>query len=60
LQEAEKLGTVSDDLFQLVIGVKYYEIQQFDSAVPRLEQASLKGDRYARVDAAVKLAEVFR
>ena len=60
LQEAEKLGTVSEDLFQLVIGVKYYEIQQFDSAVPHLEQAFLKGDRYARVDAAVKLAEVFR
>ena len=60
LIEAEKRAPVEEDLFQLVVGANYYEIQQFDSAVPHLERAFLKGDRYARVDAAAKLAEIYR
>ena len=42
------------------MGAKYFELRQFDSAVPHLEQAFRTGDRYARVDAAAKLAEIFR
>lgn len=60
LQEAEKWTPVGEELFQLIIGAKYLEIQQYDSAVPHLERAFLKGDRYARVDAAAKLAEIYR
>ena len=60
LQEARKLTTVAEDAFQLVLGAKFYDIHQYDSAVPHLERAFETGDRFARVDAAAKLSEIFR
>ena len=60
LQEAQKMSEVNDDAFQLILGVKLYDLQQYDSAVPHLERAFQTGDRFARVDAAAKLSEIFR
>ena len=60
LQEAQKLAKVDEDAFQLVLGAKFYNIQQYDSAVPHLERAFHTGDRFARVDAAAKLSEIYR
>ena len=60
LQEAQRLSDVDEDAFQLVMGVKLYDLQQFDSAVPHLERAFQTGDRFARVDAAAKLSEIYR
>ena len=60
LQEAQKLAKVDEDAFQLVLGAKFYDIQQYDSAVPHLERAFQTGDRFARVDAAAKLSEIYR
>ena len=60
LQEAQKLVKVDEDAFQLVLGAKFYDIQQYDSAVPHLERAFQTGDRFARVDAAAKLSEIYR
>ena len=59
-EEAESLVSVGDNLIQAAIGGRYYELQQYDSAVPHLERAFATGDRFARVDAAVKLAEISR
>ena len=60
LQEAQQLAPIDEDAFQLVLGVKFYDIQQYDSAIPHLERAFQTGDRYARVDAAAKLSEIYR
>ena len=60
LQEAEQWAPVSEELFQLPIGSKFFELQQYDSAVPHLARAFAYGDYFARVDAASKLAEIFR
>ena len=60
LQEAQKLAKVDEDAFQLVLGAKFFDIQQYDSAVPHLERAFQTGDRFARVDAAAKLSEIYR
>lgn len=59
-QEAEKWVAVGDGPIQLSIGAKLFEIQQYDSAFVHLESAFLNGDRFARVDAAAKLAEICR
>ena len=59
-QEAEQKETVGDGLIQLSLGVKLIELQQYDSAVPYLKRAFATGDRFARVDAASKLAEIYR
>lgn len=59
-EEAESLVSVGDNFIQAAIGGRYYELQQYDSAVPHLERAFATGDRFARVDAAVKLAEISR
>ena len=58
--EAEALASVGDNFIQAAIGGRYYELQQYDSAVPHLQRAFATGDRYARVDAAMKLAEISR
>jgi len=60
LEKAEQRMPVGDEPMQLVIGAKLFELQQFDSAVPHLTRAFANGDRFARVDAAAKLAEIFR
>ena len=60
LEKAEQRMSVGDEPMQLVIGAKLFELQQFDSAVPHLARAFANGDRFARVDAAAKLAEIFR
>ena len=60
LQEARQLSDMDEDAFQLILGTKLYDIQQYDSAVPHLERAFQTGDRYARVDAAAKLSEIYR
>ena len=60
LQEAQQKAPVDADAFQLLLGARFFEIHQYDSAVPHLERAFLIGDRFARVDAAVKLAEICR
>ena len=59
-QEANKKASVGDDPIQLSIGAKFMELHQYDSAFTHLERAFLKGDRFARVDAAAKLAEICR
>lgn len=59
-QEADEKVSVGDDPIQLSIGAKFLEIHQYDSAFPRLEHAFLNGDRFARMDAAAKLAEICR
>lgn len=59
-QEADEKVSVGDDPIQLSIGAKFLEIHQYDSAFPHLEHAFLKGDRFARMDAAAKLAEICR
>lgn len=59
-EKAEQHMSVGDEPMQLVIGTKLFELQQFDSAVPHLARAFANGDRFARVDAAAKLAEIFR
>ena len=60
LQEAQQLAPIEEDAIQLILGVKFYDIQQYDSAMPHLERAFQTGDRYARVDAAAKLSEIYR
>ena len=59
-QEADEKAPAGDDFMQLAMGVKFFEIRQYDSAFPHLERAFLKGDRFARMDAAAKLAEICR
>ena len=59
-EKAEQRVPVGDEPMQLVIGTKLFELQQFDSAVPHLSRAFANGDHFARVDAAAKLAEIFR
>lgn len=59
-EQSEKLVAVGDDPMQLVIGTKLFELQQYDSAMVHLERAFEKGDRFARVDAAAKLSEIYR
>ena len=59
-EKAEQRMPVGDEPMQLVVGAKLFELQQFDSAVPHLSRAFESGDRFARVDAAAKLAEIFR
>lgn len=59
-QQAEALTPIGDESVQMAIGGKLYELQQYDSAVPHLENAFAKGDRFARIDASAKLAEIYR
>ena len=59
-QEAEQKASVGENMVQLSLGVKLIELQQYDSAVPYLKRAFTTGDRFARVDAASKLAEIYR
>ena len=59
-QEAEKLVPIGDEPLQLVLGAKFFDLQQYDSAAPHLVEAFRAGDRFARVDAAAKLAEIYR
>lgn len=59
-EKAEQRVPVGDEPMQLVLGTKLFELQQFDSAVPHLSRAFANGDHFARVDAAAKLAEIFR
>lgn len=58
--EAEALMPTGAGTVELSVGAKLFDLQQFDSAVPHLEQAYQTGDRFARVDAAAKLAEIYR
>lgn len=59
-QEADTKASVGDEPIQLSIGAKFLELHQYDSAFPHLERAFLRGDRFARMDAAAKLAEICR
>lgn len=56
--DAEDLSAGDDGFIQLSIGAELFELQQYDSAFPYLEQAFLYGDRFARKDAAAKLSEI--
>lgn len=58
--EAEKLVAVGEEAVQLSIGAKLFDLQQYDSAYIHLKRAFATGDHFARVDAAVKLAEICR
>ena len=58
-EDAQQLVLMGDEPIQLAIGAKLFELQQYDSAVPHLLRAFANGDRYARIDAAAKLAEVY-
>lgn len=59
-EQAEQRVPVGDGPMQLVIGVRFYEQQQYDSAMVHLERAFDNGDRFARIDAASKLLEICR
>ena len=59
-QEADDRAAVSDNFIQMSLGGRLFELKQYDSAVPHLERAFATGDRFARVDAAAKLAEISR
>lgn len=59
-QEAEQKESVGEGMIQLSLGVKLVELQQYDSAVPYLKRAFSTGDRFARVNAASKLVEIYR
>ncbi len=58
--EAESVVPTGSTALELSVGAKLFALQQYDSAVPHLEQAYRTGDRFARVDAAAKLAEIYR
>ena len=58
--EAEEKVSVGDNAIQMALGGRLFNLQQYDSAVPHLERAFASGDRFARVDAAAKLAEISR
>ena len=58
-EKAETLVPTGSGAVELSVGAKLFDLQQYDSAVPHLEQAYRTGDRFARVDAAAKLAEIY-
>ena len=58
--ESQALAPASDEMVQLSMGMKLFELQQYDSAVPHLERAFQNGDRFSRVEASAKLAEIYR
>ncbi len=58
--QAEDLVATGSGTMELSVGAKLFDLQQYDSAVPHLEHAYSTGDRFARVDAAAKLAEICR
>lgn len=58
--EAESLMPIGEDAFQLAIGAKLFELQQFDSAYIHLKRAFANGDPIVRADAAAKLSEICR
>lgn len=59
-ESANELVAVGDEPMQLAIGARLFELKQYDSAVPHLRRAFVNGDRFTRVDAAAKLAEICR
>ena len=59
-QQSEAMVPTGMELGTLPIGAKLFELHQYDSAVPYLKRAYVQGDRFARVDAAAKLAEICR
>ena len=58
--EAQKLIPIDSIVFCHSIGCKLYEMQQFDSAAVYLERSFDLEDRFARTDAASRLADIFR
>ena len=58
--EAQELVPIDSIVFCHSIGCKLYEMQQFDSAAAFLEQSFGLEDRFARTDAAARLAEIYR
>ena len=59
-EEAESLMPIGEEVSQLSIGAKLFELQQFDSAYIHLKRAFVNGDPIVRADAAAKLAEICR
>ena len=59
-EEAELLAPVGEETFQMSIGAKLFELQQYDSAYIHLKRAFVNGDPIIRADAAAKLAEICR
>lgn len=59
-QESTEIVPMDDVQVRLSLGAKLLELQQYDSAVVCLQTAFNSGDRFARVDAAAKLAEIYR
>lgn len=59
-EQAEALVPVGEEVLQLAIGAKLFELRQYDSAYPHLKRAFANSDRKARIDAAAKLAEICR
>ena len=58
--EAQELVPIDSIVFCHSIGCKLYEMQQFDSAAAYLERSFGLEDRFARTDAASRLADIFR
>lgn len=58
--EAQALVPIDSVVFSHSIGCKLYEMQQFDSAAAYLERSFDLEDRFARTDAAARLADIYR
>ena len=58
--EAQELVPIDSVVFCHSIGCKLYEMQQFDSAAAYLERSFDLEDRFARTDAASRLADIYR
>lgn len=58
--EAQGLVPIDSVVFCHSIGCKLYEMQQFDSAAAYLERSFDLEDRFARTDAASRLADIYR
>ena len=59
-KEANRLWNFGDAWYDHAIGGLFFERQQLDSAVIYLERSFVTGGPYTRIDAAAKLAEIWR
>lgn len=59
-KEAERLYPVGQDIFNHSLGCMLYDMHQYDSAAYFLEKSFDMGDRFSRIDAAARLAEINR
>ena len=59
-KEANRMWNFGDDVCDHAIGGMFFEHHQWDSACVYLERSFLTGGPYTRIDAAAKLAEIWK